>query len=257
MIQVEYITLPESCYGYADGMFRIETLSGGIGEIKGFIEGNEIKTDQTLTDLVPRKYILKLIDSLKCEKKISFTIKAANSHWCRIGEDKIINPGDKLDILLNHNFDSFSTILWFGNGKLLFENKENISFTPDQNMEMIVQISDNLGCEASDTMLIRIKNEIFINIPNIFSPDGDGLNDTWDISRLNHVKSIKSVDIYDRWGENIHHIENLTLNTAYVSLWDGKFKNTKVIPGVYVYMIKIISDTGEEEIKYGDVNVLY
>ncbi|MEI2711304.1 MAG: gliding motility-associated C-terminal domain-containing protein [Chitinophagaceae bacterium] len=63
----------------------------------------------------------------------------------------------------------------------------------------VTAISTN-GCVASDTVEIKVIPNIAI--PNVFSPNGDGINDTWTIPALAAFPNC-TLDIFDRGGRNI------------------------------------------------------
>ena len=73
-----------------------------------------------------------------------------------------------------------------------------------------------------------------IYIPNVFSPNGDGINDVFGVFP-NESMDIASItgSIFDRWG-------NLVFQSAAVPfLWDGLFRNQELQPGVYAYNIVV------------------
>jgi gliding motility-associated-like protein len=71
-----------------------------------------------------------------------------------------------------------------------------------------------------------------IFILNTFTPNGDGVNDFWDIPAL-VIYSNVSVFIYDRWGSLVYQ------SNGYTKPWDGTF-NGKMLPaGTYYYVIKL------------------
>lgn len=71
-------------------------------------------------------------------------------------------------------------------------------------------------------------------IPNVFSPNGDGINDVFSLS-FNLPASIQNVEatIYDRWGNVVYAYSGLSF------AWDGYFDGQSVSPGVYVYVIHV------------------
>jgi gliding motility-associated-like protein len=86
------------------------------------------------------------------------------------------------------------------------------------------------GCITEDSVKVVV-NEPSIHPPNIFSPNNDGVNDTWEIPILNFYPQC-TVDIFDRTGQNIFH------SIGYPTAWDGK-RNGKPLPiGIYYYVIK-------------------
>jgi gliding motility-associated-like protein len=67
-------------------------------------------------------------------------------------------------------------------------------------------------------------------IPNAFSPNGDGINDTWQIEYLESYPGT-TVDIFNRYGQKVFS------SVGYTKPWDGKY-NGKVLPvGTYYYVI--------------------
>ena len=93
-----------------------------------------------------------------------------------------------------------------------------------------------------------------IYIPNVISPNGDGINDVFTIS-LSPSIEVLSVDamIFDRWGNMVY------ATTASPISWDGNFKNKSVSPGVYVYRVQLsykFNGTIKQKSYHGDVTVI-
>lgn len=86
----------------------------------------------------------------------------------------------------------------------------------------------NLQLSASNIYCLPLKPILFI--PSAFSPNGDGVNDTWKIS----YKGIKeaNIKIFNRWGENVYQYTNEKPE------WDGKYKGLFVPNGTYFYQIE-------------------
>ena len=84
------------------------------------------------------------------------------------------------------------------------------------------------GCAVNDSIFITVlKSPV---IPNTFSPNGDGINDTWKIKYLDSYPGA-TVDVYNRYGQSVFH------SNGYSKEWDGSF-NGKLLPiGTYYYVI--------------------
>lgn len=84
------------------------------------------------------------------------------------------------------------------------------------------------GCSAEDQMTIYVDPNIII--PNSFTPNGDGVNDLWEI---NGVMGNADVDIsvFNRFGQIVFK------SRGFQKGWDGKLKNIPLPPGVYYYII--------------------
>jgi gliding motility-associated-like protein len=61
--------------------------------------------------------------------------------------------------------------------------------------------------------------------------------------------------IFDRWGEKVFYAENIKFNDNSAG-WDGRFREKKINPGVYVYLIEIDNGNGNKEVIAGDVLML-
>lgn len=88
-----------------------------------------------------------------------------------------------------------------------------------------------------------------IYIPNSFTPNGDGMNDTFGATG----EAIKeySIQVYNRWGEVIFQSDN------YSQQWDGTYDGAKAPQGTYVYKVSASGITGKSTIKNGTVHLIY
>ncbi|RYY00155.1 MAG: gliding motility-associated C-terminal domain-containing protein, partial [Gammaproteobacteria bacterium] len=97
-----------------------------------------------------------------------------------------------------------------------------------------IRVVNEGGCEATDEITIyTICNGGNLFIPNTFSPNTDGKNDRF-YPRGKGLNQIKSLRIYNRWGEVVFTVTNFTANDPSVG-WDGTFKGSPLPPDVYVY----------------------
>jgi gliding motility-associated-like protein len=101
-------------------------------------------------------------------------------------------------------------------------------------------------CISSDDVLVKIISELFI--PNVFTPNGDGWNDTWDLPGMALYPN-GVVTIYNRFGQKI-----LETNNYYSKPWNGKFRNADQPYGTYVYVIRL-NDSKNQVLK-GLVNII-
>jgi gliding motility-associated-like protein len=84
------------------------------------------------------------------------------------------------------------------------------------------------GCKASDQVLVTVlKTPV---IPNIFSPNGDGIHDKWEIKYLESYPGCV-VQIYNRYGQMVQRFVN------YTTPWDGKINGKDAPIGTYYYII--------------------
>ena len=74
-----------------------------------------------------------------------------------------------------------------------------------------------------------------ILIPTAFTPNGDGMNDVWEINTLAGNNEV-IVEIYNRWGEIIFY------SKGYPEPWNGTYKGSLVPEGTYAYIVRVDAD---------------
>ena len=119
-----------------------------------------------------------------------------------------------------------------------------------------VVITNEYGCETSKFIQVRYREELRIDIPNIFSPGKeDGINDSFTLYGNEKVAMVNHMLVYDRWGQLVASNENFEPNIPALG-WDGLISGKLGIPGVYVYVFQIITTDGEILNYYGDVTLI-
>ncbi|MEP7263209.1 MAG: gliding motility-associated C-terminal domain-containing protein [Bacteroidota bacterium] len=111
-----------------------------------------------------------------------------------------------------------------------------------------------IAYKKGDQTVQSVSNEITVipsmtlYIPNTFTPNGDGMNDTFGITG----EAIKqfTMQIYDRWGQLI--FETADANHR----WDGTFEGQKAMVGTYVYKITATGPLGGRQTKEGNFNLI-
>jgi gliding motility-associated-like protein len=91
--------------------------------------------------------------------------------------------------------------------------------------------------------LIVICRDANVFIPNTFSPNGDGHNDVFFV-RGRGLDRVKSLRVFDRWGEVVFEKQNFPVNDASVG-WDGRYKGADPKPDVYVYQVEVFCTNGD------------
>ena len=99
------------------------------------------------------------------------------------------------------------------------------------------------GCSASDNVFVYADCGDII-IPNIFSPNGDGINDTFEIVSNGIAKY--DISIYNRWGQMVFNTTNENTH------WSGKYNGEDVAEGTYYYIIVAFDSNGKSLIAKGE-----
>ena len=110
-------------------------------------------------------------------------------------------------------------------------------------------------CEARDEITVLVKDANTSYVPNVFSPDFDGVNDYFTIYGNQSLKSIQKLRIYDRWGQLVFSNSNFPPNDTNLG-WNGTHRGKLVNAGVFVYLINLEFEDGETQQFIGDILVL-
>ena len=100
-----------------------------------------------------------------------------------------------------------------------------------------VRVVDENGCESVADIFMEF---IDIEIPNYFSPNGDGNNDFWKPRNQEGFPKILTI-IFDRYGREVYR---MGLNDGG---WDGLYKGTELPTGDYWYVIKLKGENDDRE----------
>jgi gliding motility-associated-like protein len=104
-------------------------------------------------------------------------------------------------------------------------------------------------------MEIKAFYQSHFRVPNVFTPNSDGINDYFYVIAGRDVKKINLFQVINRWGEKVFETQNAEPNT-YQFGWDGT-KNNKPLPqGTYVYYIVIELIDGRNETYKGNITLV-
>ncbi len=121
---------------------------------------------------------------------------------------------------------------------------KNPEAQPEADIDYVLKATSADGCEAWDTIHVKVLFEFII--PSAFTPDGDHVNDRWEIKGL-----IKYPDaelwIYDRWGRELFH------STGYKEKWDGTYNGNDLPIDSYYYILNLNDGS---EIRKGTVTII-
>ena len=108
--------------------------------------------------------------------------------------------------------------------------------------------------EVCDSVRILNLQVTDITMPNIFSPNGDNVNDLFMVKGTTTNTRIESMSVYDRWGTKVFEAESfLAGDPSYA--WDGMLNGRPLSDGVYIYHIEVACEEGILR-KTGDITIL-
>lgn len=169
-----------------------------------------------------------------------------------INRDTTIFIGNSVDLSAGNN--CASALAWSPVNGLSVTNDFSTTATPTESITYTLSTVAIDGCTQTDTVRINVISDDDIScenllLPSAFTPNGDGLNETYHISNTFIIESLESFEVFDRWGTRVFVANGVNDG------WDGFFNGSPVNPGHYVYKVKYICQAGEFS-KVGGFTVL-
>ncbi len=240
------------CYGEENGALIIENADTFY---EYSLDGNNYQDISVFNNLGAGSYVLHFATD-ECEYSQNFDITQPDESIVVLPDDVTINLGETYEI------QSYTTIVndppiynWDPIETLSCDNCEDPIATPLYTTLYALTMPDTNGCIAHDEILITVKKERNVFIPNVFSPNADGQNDKLIIFTDPSVKEVLRFRIFDRWGEFIYEDANFQPNDP-THGWDGYFKGEIMQPEVFTYYAEIEFVDGDVVLYKGDFTII-
>jgi gliding motility-associated-like protein len=187
-----------------------------------------------------------------CFRTVRDTIRYSIPNYAQLtlvtGPDTTACPNNRAPLSVVASFgEGTYSYLWTalsGTDIISSSTSDTSSVIVTSNHNYLIKVTDFCGTEAIDTVNLNIR-DCNIDIPNIFTPNGDGVNNKFKILGLNEYPNNKVI-IFDRWGKKVKEVTNYNDENA----WDGADADT----GTYFYVV-LFEQEGIEP-KNGTVQLL-
>jgi gliding motility-associated-like protein len=244
----------ESCAGALDGLISIDTITGGQEPYLFSLNGGAFSASTQFGNLSPGSYSITIQDAEGCEVVLGLTVNAAEVLWLNFTSATEVQLGDSLQLSFMTNA-AVDSIIWTFDPDLSCLNCPEPFVSPEQRRVYEVTVIDENGCIISGQTTITVDRTERIYIPNIFSPNGDGVNDEFVVYTGEGVNLIRSFRIYERWGGMIFEEKDIPANDSEFS-WNGMYRDQPASPGVYLYQLEIELADGRIVTRSGEVVLL-
>jgi gliding motility-associated-like protein len=125
------------------------------------------------------------------------------------------------------------TYAWdFGDGNTSAGRDPQHRYALPGSYRVSLTVTNNIGCtdSTSQAWLLVVPDKV-LRIPNAFSPNGDGVNDRWEVEGLRAIPGCR-VEVYNRWGQQVF------ASVGYERPWDGTWHGKQAPVGTYYYVIR-------------------
>jgi len=249
-----------SCFGEVDAIIEVLAVQGGTAPYRYGLDGGPLTTVPDFGGLPAGSYALVVEDANGCRWDTTIVLVEPPAISIDLGPDITLGFGESgvVEALTNLAIAQVDTLLWVPANiiECLGIPCLEVSVQPAGSVLLRATIIDENGCEASDEILIEVDKTRRVYIPDVFSPNGDGINDRFFISGdAGQITEVRRFAILSRWGELLYTASGFQPNDPLTG-WDGTYRNESVNPGVFVYVAEIEFIDGVVLTYTGDVTLL-
>lgn len=218
------------CYNANNGSIEI-SISGGT-EPYTFLWSNGA-TEKNLYDLAAGSYELNITDAANCSETTTYEVTQPDALLIsqNVDYDPCVSDIGEITIVPYGGVAPY-TIEWEdGSTDELLEI--------DRAGQYPVKVTDDKGCVFQTVITALgdpIGGSICFQIPTGFSPNGDMINDLWEVRGIDSFEN-NTVQIFNKWGQRVMH------KSPYIGDWDGKENGNDLPSGTYYYIIDLGNGT--------------
>lgn len=242
-----------SCFGYTDG--KLEVIAGDPG-LSFSLDGQNFGAQTIFEDLTPGSYILYVQDANGCQAEFPFDIGQPDPLSVILPPDLSLQLG-QADQIIPQVFppDGVFQYAWSPPEGLSCADCPSPFVQPAYNTTYILVITDTLGCTAQAEIAVNVDLNRRVFIPNTFSPNADGTNDRFTVFGASELLRIRSLRIYDRWGDEVFEGLDLRPNDPGEG-WDGTFRGKPMNAAVFGYVAELEFADGVVLVYHGGVGLV-
>lgn len=251
---IEFDLLPTNplCHNSADGMIEAINTTGGYPPYEYLLEDN-INTSGRFDGLDAGNKVVKVRDYYGCEYTRSVDLISPPEFDLHPLQDTQLVLGQILTI----NIAASEPINTLTANPDILEDCDpclSVTFIPLRSTDILMTASNENDCMSEESFFIAVDDQnLPIAFPNVFSPNGDGINDVFRVIAPPHlVNRMVTTRILDRWGNEIHTVRERS-DVGNTVLWDGRQLGQKSAPGIYAYVCELELINGESRLFSGEV----
>ncbi|HRG67384.1 MAG TPA: gliding motility-associated C-terminal domain-containing protein [Saprospiraceae bacterium] len=243
-----------TCHDKADAKISILNEQDFNKPYTVYLNQSNVGQQNQLTNLGPGIYKVYIKDRLGCiTDSIEIDLQNPEAFITELGSEQLVTKGSQVQLQLQTNH-TWQHIQWNPSGVIGCMDCNPVNFKVDQDTWIYSLAIDERNCESLDSVLIRVREERKVFVPNSFSPNGDNINDYFYVQGDDQAV-VEIMQIFDRWGNQVFEIKNVAVNDP-LKGWNGKTGERYLNPGVYVYYIEIQTNLLEKQRIWGDISLI-
>ena len=244
----------ELCDLTEEGTIQIQEVANGQGAIQFSIDGGAFSQERQFKVPTGDSYTITASDENGCTASTIVEVLEGSGLSLNLPEKTILELGDEMELDADYSATSNVNFQWEEDASLSCTDCPNPTINPTQTTTYTLIISDDTGCSKEATVIVFLSKTDKIYVPNAFSPNNDGINDSFKIFTGSNVASVNSLQIFNRWGNQVFQNQNSASITDIG--WNGQYNGKLASSGVYVFFADVTLIDGTSEIISGDINLM-
>ena len=178
-------------------------------------------------------YTVTVSNSYGCFDTKAATVNVLKKAIANAGPNKVIFEGQSVKLTGSEQYGN--VFYWTPNYYLSGVNSLQPIVSPTQDITYTLHVTSTTNC-GTDSSKVFVKVYKKVTIPNTFSPNGDGINDVWDIDALITYPQCL-LTVFNRYGQQVYH------SVGYSKPWNGKYNGQMLPSGTYYYILDLNNNT--------------
>lgn len=235
-----------TCFEGTDGYVELNP-EGGVAPYLFSYDGATWQSDSVFSTMAAGTYTMTVQDAYGCTATIdNVIISQPPSVLVDAGPDQTMPYGSSVLLAATTATPGVTLIQWSPPDFLSCTDCMQPTASPSFNTTYTITITDANGCIGTDEVVVIV--DIDFNVPNAFSPNGDGINDVFNIST--DILISYEINIFNRWGDLVFSSNDIEIG------WDGNVNGKAQEIGMYTYVINSVTTLNTPIVKTGTITLL-
>lgn len=228
---------------------------GGVAPYEYSLDGVTYQSSSTFTGLGAGNYSVAVRDDNGCTASAPAVINEGGEIFLSYGNDVEIINGQSIPLqhILIPDDITVDSVVWEPSTALSCNNCLDPVASPTETTVYTVTVYDSNGCAANAVIRVSVRNDYLIFLPNVFTPNGDGVNDRFSLHA--YGASNIAVRIFNRWGGEVYYNPSQQPNTE-ADGWDGMYNGKEAQQGSYMYLVNVVYTNNEERQETGTITLV-
>jgi len=196
-----------------------------------------------------------IIDNGSCKDSTREFIRLLPTPTLNLPEVEVSKFCEPLVLAPNLSGDLNVTYDWQPNEGLSCADCPNPSIVRPTNYYYQLKVENEFACQDSADVFVFLEPEDLIYVPNVFTPNGDGENDYFQIFPSCGVATINRFQVYNRAGSIVYDLKAVPDFANQDLFWDGFTNSRQANIGVYLWLLELTLVDGTKKKLSGDVSL--